>query len=281
MTAVRRPRRRPRARPYRRGPAPPGRGPPRRDRSPGTSRRRARHAGPGGSRPPPRRPDGPRGRSENSNSPAPVLEGRDSSLVRLMLRAANSLRIACRLPGRSSRWKQTMLVLSCPVGAGTPRRGQGHEAGLVVRMVLHVGGDDLEAVELGREARRQRGGVWSRLLAHDAGRLGGGVAWPRSRPRGGARPGSAGTAPRPRGNESTRVIASSSVPGRATRWRWMSRTTSRWMSRSTSKTRLSTVAFTAPSIEFSMGTKASVARPLATASRASLSVAAGTRAADA
>ncbi len=43
----------------------------------------------------------------------------------------------------------------------------------------------------------------------------------------------------------------------------MSRTTSRWMSRSTSKTRLSTVAFTAPSIEFSMGTKASVGRPTA------------------
>jgi len=35
--------------------------------------------------------------------------------------AANSCRMPSKDPGRSLRWKQTMLVLSWPVGAGIPR----------------------------------------------------------------------------------------------------------------------------------------------------------------
>ena len=44
-----------------------------------------------------------------------------------------------------------MLVLSCPVGRGHSGRGHCHEPGLVVGMVLHVGGQDVQSVELGGE----------------------------------------------------------------------------------------------------------------------------------
>ena len=48
--------------------------------------------------------------------------GRDSSLVRLIDRAANSWRIASSDPGRSVRWNTTIEVLSWPLDGGTPCR---------------------------------------------------------------------------------------------------------------------------------------------------------------
>ena len=45
-----------------------------------------------------------------------------------------------------------MLVRSWPVGAGIPDPGQGDEAGLVVRVVLHVLHQDVQPVERGGQA---------------------------------------------------------------------------------------------------------------------------------
>ena len=59
-----------------------------------------------------------------------------------------------------------------------PGPGEEDEAGLIVRMVLHVLGDDDEAVALGGEPGRDRRRVGRAGLPEHAGRVGGGVRRP-------------------------------------------------------------------------------------------------------
>ena len=196
----------------------------------------------------------------------PCLVGRDSSLVRLMLRAANWPRMPWRLPGWSARWKHTMLVLSWPVGSGTRVRATEHEAGLVVRVVLDVLGEDGQAVALGGQPRGDGGLVGRAGLARAAGPR---RRWswpPAARPRAASRPGTSGTGPGRGGRTTPSGCRREPVPGRAMRWRWMSMTTSRWMCRSTSWISPSMVALTVPSMAFSMGTNPRSTSPRATAS---------------
>ncbi len=82
------------------------------DTNRGTSRRPGWRADHAGSRRSPRHPHARSGRSRSSSHPGPAWSVVDSSLVRLMLRAANCPRMPCRLPGWSACWKHTMLVLS-------------------------------------------------------------------------------------------------------------------------------------------------------------------------
>ena len=140
-----------------------------------------------------------------------------------------------RLPGASARWYTTTDVLSWPVGCGDAVARDDHEAGLVAVVVLDVGGEHLEPVELRRRAadRSRRS--------------------PRaSAPRPSALPRRSSSPPRARrpavsalrnawhcavatGIDTTRLISSSRVPAGASRQSWTSSTTSRWISRSWSK----------------------------------------------
>ena len=57
-----------------------------------------------------------------------------------MARAANSWRMLISEPGRFSRWKQTMLVLSCPVRGGNAV-AEDHEPRRVLGVILDLLGD--------------------------------------------------------------------------------------------------------------------------------------------
>jgi hypothetical protein len=108
-------------------------------------------------------------------------------------------------------------------------------------MVLDLGGQLAQAVELGRERVADR-------------RLPGPL-----RPRD----------PLACGYESTVVTSPSAVPGFANRFSEIGRSTSRWISRSCSNTSVSRVTETDPSIEFSIGTTPSSCFPPSTAASTS------------
>ena len=87
------------------------------------------------------------------------MVGRDSSLVRLIDAGRELLEDRrAASPGSSARWKTTIDVLSWPVGAGIPSGATAHEAGLVLGVVLDVGGEDVETVDLGGQRRADGGG---------------------------------------------------------------------------------------------------------------------------
>ena len=110
--------------------------------------------------------------------------------------------------------------------------GHDDEPGLVVLVVGDVGGDDLEAVHLGRDTWTDGGRIELARVRSPA--------WPRrrccrrpgSRRRAAARGGSGGTAPWRPGSRTPRARRRVSRPGLARRQCSMSSTISRWISRS-------------------------------------------------
>ena len=191
-----------------------------------------------------------------------------------MLRAANWPRIECRLPGRLACWKQTIVVRSWPVGAGTPSG-----ATRTKRVRLPWWSSTALASTSRPYSCEARAGASAAVP--------GGRSSPTRRAASAVELAAATSAPgRTRlrkarhcalacGNETTRRTSSSRVPGGARRLRWTSSTTSRCTSRSLSKTRWSSEADTEPSIEFSNGTKPPSTSPLSAASSASPIVAHG------
>ena len=193
------------------------------------------------------------------------MVGRDSSLVRLTSRAANSWRIA-------EQRARPVLALEAHdrrlVVAG--RRGDApadeHEAGLVLGVVLDVGGEHLEAVELGRERVADRGQVACASTAS--------TSRAASEVECDARVSASGSflrEPAPALRDRVRErhdgadVGERRRPAGAHRLSDTGRSISRWISSSLSKASVSSVTDTEPSIMFSIGTTPPSTSPRSTA----------------
>ena len=194
------------------------------------------------------------------------MVGRDSSLVRLIVAGRELL---------EDREQRTRAVLALEahdrrlVVAG--RRGDAaaddHEAGLVLGVVLDVGGEHLEPVELGRERVADRGQVPAASTATPrAPPSGGGVRRPRSRRR------AASCASQPR-HWRDRVrerhdradVGERRRPGGAQRLSDTGRSISRWISSSLSNASVSRVTDDRALDQFSIGTTPPSTSPRSTA----------------
>ena len=140
-----------------------------------------------------------------------------------------------------------------------------HEAGLVLGMVLDVGGEHLEPVEIGGQRVADRGEVAALRPGDLASGVRGGVRGPGLGGRRASWRASPGTARSRAGNDTTVRTSARATPGGAHRLSDTGRSISRWISSSLSKASVSSVTDTEPSIMFSIGTTPPSASPRSTA----------------
>ena len=192
-----------------------------------------------------------------------------------MARAANSWRIDRSEPGRSARWNTTIVVLSWPVGAGTPPRVTATKRVSLPRWSSMSSASTsspltLPARDVPMAADRPSASP-ATICAASAVELAGTCSTRGSCSRRKPRHWAVAT-----GIDTMRSMSPMATPGGASRHMTMGMTTSRCMRSSWSKMRASRVMLTEPSMAFSIGTKPISTSPDVTAWRTSVMVPQGT-----